>query len=115
MNEENCVYRMTNRYHSVLYTGVTSNLRRRVWEHKNGMGSTFASKYQAAKLVYYEVTNSIKSAILREKQSKGGSCQKKPNLINQMNPAWNDLSEILQLPMSARGVVPRALAGQSLL
>jgi len=95
MKDECCVYIMTNKYHSVPYTGVTSNLRKRVWEHKNGLGSAFASRYRTTKLVYYEVTNSIKSAIFREKQIKGGSRQKKLDLINKMNPAWNDLSETL--------------------
>ena len=95
MEAECCVYIMTNRYHTVLYTGVTSDLRKRVWEHKTGVGSTFASRYRTTKLVYYEVTNSIKSAILREKQIKGGSRRKKLDLISGMNPGWNDLSETL--------------------
>lgn len=93
MDEEFCVYIMTNQYNMVLYTGVTNNLKRRAWEHKTGMGSKFASKYRITKLVYYEATNSIKAAILREKQIKGGSRQKKINLIQSVNPEWRDLSE----------------------
>ncbi len=93
--EEFCVYIMTNKYNTVLYTGVTNDLRRRVWEHRIGAGSQFASKYRATKLVYYEVTSSIKSAILREKQIKAGSRQRKLDLINSLNPAWNDLAETL--------------------
>ncbi len=92
MDEEFCIYIMTNKYNTVLYTGVTNNLQRRVWEHKIGVGSKFASKYRTTKLVYYEVSNSIKSAILREKQIKGGSRQKKLDLINSLNPDWKDLS-----------------------
>lgn len=95
MSEEPCVYIMTNKYNTVSYTGVTSNLKKRAWEHKTGSGSVFASKYRTTRLVYFEVTNSIKSAILREKQIKGGSRQKKIDLINLMNPEWRDLSETL--------------------
>jgi putative endonuclease len=95
MNEEFCVYIMTNRYDTVLYTGVTSDLKKRVWDHKTGMGSKFASKYRTTKLVYFEVTSSIKSAILGEKEIKGGSRQKKIDLIQHMNPGWDDLSENL--------------------
>lgn len=86
---------MTNAYNTVLYTGVTSDLPRRVWQHKRGQGSQFASKYRTTKLVYYEVTDSIEAAILREKRIKGGSRQKKLDLINAVNPGWKDLSETL--------------------
>ncbi|HEX2696737.1 MAG TPA: GIY-YIG nuclease family protein [Anaerolineales bacterium] len=95
MNEEYCIYIMTNKYNTVLYTGVTNNLQRRVWEHKQGVGSKFAGKYNIAKLVYYEATDSINSAIMREKKIKGGSRQKKIDLINSLNPEWQDLSETL--------------------
>ncbi len=95
MIRECCVYIMTNRYNSVLYTGVTSDLRKRVWEHKAGLGSGFAGKYRATKLVYYEATESIKAAIAREKQIKGGSRQKKLDLVNAMNPEWLDLAQSL--------------------
>ena len=95
MNEQFCIYIMTNKYNTVLYTGVTNNLQRRVWEHKTGVGSEFASKYRITKLIYYEVTDSINSAIIREKQIKGGSRQRKIDLINSLNPEWKDLSETL--------------------
>ncbi len=95
MNEEFCIYIMTNKYDTVLYTGVTNNLQRRIWEHKSGVGSKFASKYRTTKLVYYEVTNSIKAAIMREKQIKAGSRRKKIDLINSINPEWRDLAETL--------------------
>jgi putative endonuclease len=86
---------MTNKYNTVLYTGVTNDLRRRVWEHKTGLGSKFASRYRTTKLAYYEVTDSIKAAIVREKQIKGGSRRKKLDLVNSLNPAWRDLAELL--------------------
>ena len=95
MTEAYCVYIMTNQYNTVLYTGVTSNLSRRVWEHKSGVGSTFTSQYRVTKLVYFEVTPSIHSAILREKQIKAGSRQKKIMLIESINPSWADLSDTL--------------------
>ena len=88
-----CVYVMTNAHNTVLYTGVTNNLARRVHEHKTGIGSEFAKKYNLHKLVYYEVGDNIHSAIAREKQIKGGSRQKKLDLINSLNPDWKDLYE----------------------
>ena len=92
---EFCVYIMTNNYNTVLYTGVTSDLQQRVWQHKCGQGSAFASKYRTTKLVYFEVTDSIKAAIAREKKIKGGSRQKKLDLINSLNPEWKDLVDTL--------------------
>ena len=92
MGKEYCVYIMTNQHNTVLYTGVTSDLRKRVWEHKTGAGSKFTARYRAVKLVYYEVTSSVLAAILREKQIKGGSRQKKIDLIQSLNPSWSDLS-----------------------
>ena len=85
------VYIMTNANHTVLYTGVTNHLARRVYEHKNGLGSAFVKKYNAHKLVHYEIGNDIYSAIAREKQIKGGSRKKKIDLINIFNPDWKDL------------------------
>lgn len=85
------VYIMTNFQNSVLYTGVTNNLKRRIYEHKNGIGSGFTKRYHMSKLVYYEVCEDIRSAIGREKQIKGGSRQKKIKLINDLNPDWRDL------------------------
>jgi len=68
---------MTNKHNTTLYTGVTNNLPRRVHEHKSGIGSKFTHRYNIYKLVYYETTNDIEAAIIREKQIKGGSRQKK--------------------------------------
>jgi putative endonuclease len=82
---------MTNYGNSVLYTGVTNDLIRRVYEHKNKLIKSFTLKYNINKLVYYEVVDNIESAILREKQLKAGSRQKKVNLINKLNPKWEDL------------------------
>jgi putative endonuclease len=91
MGKEYYVYIMTNANNSVLYTGVTNNLARRVYEHKNGIGSGFVKRYNVDKLVYYEIGNDIYSAIAREKQIKGGSRKKKIDLINTLNPNWKDL------------------------
>jgi len=82
---------MTNEYNKVLYTGVTSNLLKRVSEHKNKTVNGFTSKYKVAKLVYYENYPTMPEAIAREKQIKGGSRQKKLDLINSKNPEWKDL------------------------
>jgi putative endonuclease len=86
------VYIMTNRWHSVLSTGVTNDIARRVAEHKSGKGGWFTRKYKVAKLVYVESTNSIRSAIQREKQINAGSREKKIELIHGVNPEWKDLS-----------------------
>ncbi len=94
MKRGGCVYIMTNNTNRVLYTGVTSELLCRVQEHKTKKyPKSFTSKYNAVKLVYYEVFNSIEEAISREKQIKAGSRAKKVALIGQMNSEWNDLYE----------------------
>ena len=90
-----CVYIMTNKLNSTLYTGVTNNLLRRVHEHKNRMGSKFTNRHKITKLVYYETTNDVEAAIMREKQIKDGSRQKKIDLVNSINPGWLDLSDDL--------------------
>jgi putative endonuclease len=77
----------------VLYTGMTSNLERRLWQHKNGITGGFANKYRTYKLVYFEVTNSSLSAIAREKELKRWRREKKVLLIERQNPEWKDLSE----------------------
>jgi putative endonuclease len=87
------VYIMTNQYNSVLYTGVTNNLERRVLEHRSGKASKFTSKYNVHKLVYFESSDDINAAISREKQIKAGSRQQKIALIESMNPEWKDLFE----------------------
>jgi len=86
---------MTNAHNTVLYTGVTNNLQPRVFEHKSGRGSAFTNKYHIHKLVYYEVGKDVNVVIAREKQIKGGSRQKKIDLINSLNPEWKDLYEDL--------------------
>ena len=88
-----CVYILTNSRHTVLYTGVTNNLERRLSEHKSKMRSAFTKKYNIDKLVYFEWGDNINAAIFREKQIKAGSRQDKIDLINSMNPAWKDLYE----------------------
>ena len=90
-NREYCIYIMTNAYNTVLYTGVTNDLKRRVHQHKTGQGSSFAKKYNLHKLVYFEVGEDINATIYREKQIKAGSRQKKVDLINSLNPEWEDL------------------------
>jgi putative endonuclease len=85
------VYILTNSSDEVLYTGVTSNLTKRVYEHKEKMVEGFTKKYNIDKLVYYEVLDNIESAIEREKQIKAGSRKKKIDLIKAMNPAYKDL------------------------
>ena len=82
---------MTNSYNTVLYTGVTNNILRRVYEHKAYIGSRFVKRYKATKLVYYEIFGDVNLAIAREKRVKGGSRKKKVELINKMNPEWKDL------------------------
>ena len=89
--KEYCVYIMTNRYNTTLYTGVTNNLQRRLIEHRNGSKGSFTGKYRIHKLVYFEITDSVQAAILREKQIKGGSRRKKIELIESINPLWKDL------------------------
>ena len=95
MNKQYYVYIMTNQHHTVLYTGITNDLQRRVYEHKQGRGSAFTSKYKVRKLVYYEITGDVNAAIAREKQIKAGSRQKKIDLIDSMNPEWRDLYDDL--------------------
>ena len=87
------VYILSNWDDSVLYIGVTGNLPRRLYEHKNGLVEGFTKKYNIHKLVYYEDTSDVYSAISREKQLKKWSRRKKNDLIAQMNPEWKDLSK----------------------
>ena len=91
MHEHYYIYILTNRWNKVLYIGVTNDLKRRVYEHKNGQGSKFTKKYNVHKLVYYEVFDDPENAIWREKQIKAGSRKKKEALINDFNPNWKDL------------------------
>jgi putative endonuclease len=86
------VYIITNKS-GTLYTGITNNLERRIYEHKHHLVKGFTSKYNIDKLVYFEETNDINAAITREKQIKGWLRKKKIALIESMNPVWKDLSE----------------------
>ncbi len=95
MDKQYYIYIMTNKLDSVLYTGVTSDLEKRVYEHKLKLIEGFTKKYNVDKLVYYEVFDSINDAIEREKQIKSGSRQRKMDLISNMNPSWKDLSNKL--------------------
>jgi putative endonuclease len=91
------IYLMTNDTNNVIYTGVTNDLYRRTKQHKNGKGGKFTSHYHLTKLIYYEVFDYVDDAIAREKQIKGGSRQDKIDLVNRMNPDWEDLIENLEL------------------
>jgi len=86
------VYLMTNKS-GTLYVGVTNNLERRIFEHKNSLIEGFTKKYKINKLIYYEETNDVLTAIAREKQIKGWRREKKIALIESTNPEWKDLSE----------------------
>lgn len=85
------IYILTNKYNKVLYVGVTNDLIRRIYEHKNSLADGFTAKYKVHKFVYYECTEEVISAITREKQIKGWTREKKIKLIESMNPDWKDL------------------------
>ncbi|WP_262909351.1 GIY-YIG nuclease family protein [Mucilaginibacter daejeonensis] len=94
MEQGGCVYIMTNVRHSVFYTGVTSDIIGRVYKHKcNAYPNSFTARYHCYKLVYYFAYFRIEEAIAAEKLIKGGSRQNKIQLINKLNPEWNDLYE----------------------
>ena len=95
MDNQYYIYIMTNKYNTVLYTGVTNNLKRRVGEHCENLAAGFTSKYHVHKLVYYEATEDIHVAIAREKQIEGGSRKKKMDLVSSMNKDWADLFDTL--------------------
>ena len=86
------VYILSNKHNTVLYTGVTSNLQKRISEHQTKAVPGFTKKYNVDKLVYYEIYDDVISAISREKQIKAGSRQKKVELIEKENQLWTDLS-----------------------
>ncbi len=90
------VYMMANWNNKVLYTGVTNDLERRIYEHQNKLVKDFTSKYNVTKLVYFECTPDVISAIEREKQIKGWTRQKKNELAESINPEWKDLSREIQ-------------------
>lgn len=91
MHTESYIYLLANKHNNVLYTGVTSDLIRRVYEHKNKLVKGFTQKYNVDRLVYYEACANIVMAIEREKQIKAWSRKKKDDLINTLNPEWDDL------------------------
>ena len=90
---QSAVYFMTNKSNNVLYIGITSNLEKRVYQHKVKAYKGFTQKYNCNKLVYFEVFTDINLAITREKQLKKGNRKRKNNLVNLMNPKWLDLSD----------------------
>ncbi len=89
------VYFLTNWNNKVLYIGVTNDLERRLYEHKNKLVHGFTAKYNLNKLVYFEETQDVAAAIAREKEMKKWRRNKKDNLVNKLNPSWRDLSETL--------------------
>ena len=95
MEKTYCVYILTNLRHTVLYTGVTGDLRARITQHRGKLLPGFSKRYNVTKLVYYETGSDATGAIAREKQIKAGSRQKKIALINSLNPQWHDLYEDL--------------------
>jgi putative endonuclease len=90
-----CVYMMANKRNGTLYTGVTSNLPKRAFEHREGLVKGFTKKYDCKMLVWYELHETMIEAITREKQIKGGSRASKLALIEALNPEWEDLFEAL--------------------
>ena len=92
MRKQYFIYILTNKTNTVLYTGVTNNLARRLEEHLLALPSSFTGRYKVTKLVYFEETSDINTAIAREKQIKAGSRHKKIDLINSTNPEWKDLA-----------------------
>lgn len=96
MHHNYYIYIITNKYNNVLYTGITSALMKRVFEHKNKIMKGFTTKYNCDKLVYYEHFFRVEDAITREKQIKGWNRAKKIALIESMNPEWKDLAEVKQ-------------------
>ena len=95
MEKVYCIYILTNQRHTVLYTGVTGDLKSRVHQHREKLLPGFTNRYNVCKLVYYEAGYNASGAIAREKQIKAGSRQKKIELINRLNPEWRDLYEQL--------------------
>lgn len=89
------VYIITHKDHRSLYIGVTNDLVRRIHEHRTKAAESHTAKYKIDKLIYFEMTDQVESAILREKQLKGWTRKKKIDLINTMNKEWNDLYETI--------------------
>ena len=95
MNKQPCVYLLASRRNGTLYTGVTSNLTKRIWEHKNDSVKGFTKRYGVHRLVWYELHPDMESAITREKAIKEWKRRWKLELIESSNPAWRDLYEEL--------------------
>ena len=95
MEKQYYVYIMTNKNNTVLYTGITNDLKRRAYEHKEKLAEGFTKQYNITKLVYYEVFQDSYHAIQREKKIKGGSREKKIELVNTINSRWKDLYDDL--------------------
>ena len=95
MNKQGYIYILFNTRNGTLYTGVTSDIVKRIYEHKNKLVDGFTKKYKIDKLGYYEIYNDITKAIEREKQIKAGSRKKKIELIESMNPEWKDLYDMI--------------------
>ena len=95
MNKTYAVYILTNYHQTTFYIGVTGNLQKRIWEHKNKVVEGFTKKYNVDKLVYYELSESVETALNREKQLKNWHREWKINLIREINPEFKDLSESL--------------------
>ena len=97
MKKGGCVYIITNQYNKVLYTGVTAELRARIWEHKTKFyPKSFTARYNCNKIVWYQTLPTIEEAIEKEKQIKGGSRKDKEEIIKTINPTWKDLWEDIQ-------------------
>ncbi len=93
MNKQPCVYILASGRNGTLYLGVTSDLAKRIWEHKNGIVEGFSKKYSVGRLVWYELHDSMETAIMREKRIKGWQRAWKLRLIESNNPDWQDLYE----------------------
>lgn len=92
--QEHQIYIITNQRHTIFYTGISNNLKRRIWQHKHGLINGFTKKYNIDKLVYYESCLSKVVAAKREKEIKGWIKQKKINLVKTINPEFKDLSKV---------------------
>ena len=95
MSKKGYTYIITNKYHTTFYVGVTSNLVKRIWEHKNHVIEGFSKTYNLEKLVYYEVIDDIETAINREKYLKGKTRKFKQELVEKFNPKWEDLYDTI--------------------
>ena len=93
MRHQPAIYLLSNKPNGTLYTGVTSDLPKRIWQHRNGITKGFTTRYNLTRLVYFELFQNMLQAISREKQIKAGSRAAKIKLIERMNPGWKDLYE----------------------